>query len=154
MININFICHGNICRSTMAESIMTHLIDINGVSGFFTIASSATSTEEIGNPPHPGTVRVLKQHKIDTVDHFATQITRDIANDANYLIVMDQNNIYNLKRLIDKEDYSKIHLLLSFAGLKKSIADPWYTENFESTYDDVFLGCKELLKYLMKKFEN
>jgi protein-tyrosine phosphatase len=137
----------------MAESIMTHLIDINGVSGYFNITSSATSREEIGNPPHPGTVDILKKHRINVVPHSAIQITREAANEANYLIVMDQNNIYNLKRLIDKEDFCKIHLLLSYAGLNKAIADPWYTGNFVETYNDVLLGCKELLKKLITILE-
>ena len=136
MVNINFICHGNICRSTMAESVMTHLININGVAGYFNIKSSATSREEIGNPPHR-----------------AVQITEDDASEADLLIVMDQHNIYNLKKLIYKEDFSKIRLLLSYANLDRSISDPWYTGNFKQTYDDVLLGCKALLKDLIKDFD-
>jgi protein-tyrosine phosphatase len=138
----------------MAESVMTHLIDINGVKGFFNITSSATSREEIGNPPHPGTVEILKKHKIAIVPHSAIQITRDDANDADFLIVMDQNNIYNLKRLIDKQDYPKIYLLLSYAGFKRAIADPWYTGDFDVTYQDVILGCKELLKSLIPTLDS
>ncbi|MGH4037908.1 MAG: low molecular weight protein-tyrosine-phosphatase [Sphaerochaeta sp.] len=153
MVNINFICHGNICRSTMAESVMTHLININGVSGYFNIKSSATSREEIGNPPHRGTVDILKLHKVKLVPHRAVQITKDDASEANILIVMDQNNVYNLKKLIYKEDFSKIRLLLSYANLDRSISDPWYTGNFKQTYDDVLLGCKALLKDLMKDFD-
>jgi protein-tyrosine phosphatase len=138
----------------MAESVMTHLIDINGVKGFFNITSSATSREEIGNPPHPGTVEILKKNKINVVPHKSVQITRDSAKDADFLIVMDQNNIYNLKRLIDIEDYKKIHLLLSYAESKNSIADPWYTGCFVETYDDVFLGCNKLLNYMMQSLDN
>ena len=137
----------------MAESVMTHLIAINGVDGYFSIQSSATSREEIGNPPHIGTVDILKDHRIPIVPHRAIQITRESANDADLLIVMDQNNIYNLKKLIDKEDFVKIKLLLSYAKLDRAIADPWYTGNFIQTYNDVLLGCKSLLKELMKDLD-
>lgn len=133
----------------MAESIMTHLIKLNGLYDKFIITSSATSREEIGNPPHFGTISVLKKHNIDLVPHVAKQITKFDARRANYLIVMDENNVFNLKRIINKEDYYKINLLLSFANISRYISDPWYTGNFEQTYDDVFLGCSSLLEYLM-----
>lgn len=134
----------------MAESVMAFLIEINGLSSFFNITSSATSREEIGNPPHPGTVEILRDHEISIIPHKAVQITKNDASEADYLVVMDHNNINNLKRIIDKKDYPKVHLLLSYAGLDRAIADPWYTGNFSETYNDVSLGCKELLKYLMK----
>ncbi|MBK5200666.1 MAG: low molecular weight phosphotyrosine protein phosphatase [Spirochaetaceae bacterium] len=150
MIKINFICHGNICRSTMAEMIMTYLVNESHTKNLFEINSSATSREEIGNPIHRGTIKILKKNKIPIFPHRAVQITTQEAQKANLLICMDKNNISNLKRIINLEDYSKIKLLLNYANLDRDIADPWYTGNFEDTFNDVLLGCKFLLQELLK----
>lgn len=148
MIKINFICHGNICRSTMAESVMTHLIKQNGLENKFNIKSSATSCEEIGNPPHQGTQTILKKNNIKVIDHRATQITKEDAKMADFLVCMDSNNINNLKKIINKEDQRKISLLLSWANEERAIADPWYTLNYETTFEDVYKGCYSFLEYL------
>lgn len=150
MIRINFICHGNICRSTMAESVMTHLVKKNNLLDKYEITSSATSTEEIGNPPHYGTVSKLNEENIPCIAHRAKQITKKDAHSSDYLICMDNNNVRNLKRLINREDYNKISLLLSWAGEERNIADPWYTGNFDETFNDVYEGCIALLDKLEK----
>lgn len=150
MIKINFICHGNICRSTMAESVMSELVKNANVENLFQISSSATSREEIGNSIHWGTIEVLKKNNIPVIPHRAIQITKKTANDCDLLICMDNNNIHNLKRIISSSDYSKIRLLLNYANLNRDIKDPWYTGNFDETFSDVLLGCQSLLKSLIK----
>ncbi len=148
MINIMFICHGNICRSTMAQSYFTHLVNSEGLEDKFIIDSSATSREEIGNPPHYGTRDILKKNNIKLIKHHAKQITSKEAGEANYLICMDSNNIRNLKRIIKKDDFFKISLLLDYTSLNRDIADPWYSGNFEQTFQDIKMGCQELLKHI------
>lgn len=150
MIKINFICHGNICRSTMAESVMRELVKKANVDELFQISSSATSREEIGNSIHWGTIEVLKKNNIPIIPHRAIQITKEAANDCDLLICMDNNNIHNLKKIISSYDYHKISLLLEYANLNRDIKDPWYTGNFDETFSDVLLGCQCLLKSLIK----
>ncbi len=144
MIKILFICHGNICRSTMAQSIFAHLA--RGRS--YGIDSAATSREEIGNPPHPGTVRKLREMGIPCIPHQARQITPADYRNFDYILAMDSQNVRNLHRLLGGDPEGKIHKLLSFAGMQRDIADPWYTGNFDETYEDVVTGCRALLAYL------
>ncbi|XVG95956.1 low molecular weight protein-tyrosine-phosphatase [Eubacteriales bacterium KG127] len=157
MNKILFICHGNICRSTMAESIMTHLVKESGLENEFKIYSAATSREEIGNPPHPGTVRKLKEKNIPLVPHKAVQMTRKDYDSYDYLIAMDKNNLRNMKKFVGNDPDTKVSLLLSHSGASRNdsnlieIADPWYTGNFDETYDDIMEGCKGLLKELYRK---
>ncbi len=148
MIKVLFICHGNICRSTMAESVMTHIIKQNGLEEQFIVASAATSTEEIGNPPHYGTVRKLKEVGIPLIPHRAVQMTRKDYEAYDYLIGMDDANIRNMKRIAGGDPDGKIYKLLEFADSNASVADPWYTGDFEVTYRDVLKGCQGLLDYL------
>ncbi len=151
MVKVMFVCHGNICRSPMAQSIFSHLVKEKNLDSYFQIDSSATSREEISNPPHYGTINILKKNNIELIEHKAYQITKDIAKEYDYLICMDKNNIYNLKKIIDKSDYNKISLLLSYSGINRDIRDPWYTNNFKETYDDIYLGCTNLLNFIIKK---
>ena len=148
MIKVLFICHGNICRSTMAESVMTYLVNERGISDKFYIFSAATSTEEIGNPPHYGTVRKLREVGIPVVPHRAVQLTKADYDKYDYLIGMDSANIRNMTRICGGDPQGKIRRLLSFAGKERDIADPWYTGNFDETYSDVLEGCLALLAYL------
>lgn len=148
-IKVLFICHGNICRSTMAEMVMKHLVREEGLSSQFYIDSAATSREEIGNNVHPGTRRKLKQMNIVCEDHRARQVTKKDYDAFDYLIVMDTNNIRNLMRILGGDPEQKVSKLLDFTERKGgSIADPWYTGNFDLTYDDVLDGCKGLLQNL------
>ena len=148
MIKILFICHGNICRSTMAESVLSHMISQRGLSNDFHIASAATSREEIGNPPHHGTVRKLREVGVPVVPHRAVQMTKKDYEAYDYLIGMDDWNIRNMQRITGGDPQNKIYKLLEFANSTRDIADPWYTGNFDVTYDDIMEGCEALLKKL------
>lgn len=150
MIKILFVCHGNICRSTMAESIMTYLIRQQQLENSFYIYSAATSREEIGNPPHYGTVNKLRKVRIPLVPHRAVQMTRQDYNQYDYLIGMDTANIRNMTRIAGGDNDGKIYKLLSFAGSGRDVADPWYTGDFDATYTDVIEGCSGLLKHILE----
>lgn len=148
MIKILFICHGNICRSPMAEFVMRDLIKKEHLEQEISVASAATSTEEIGNDIHHGTKKKLMEQGIPFQKRQAIQIRKEDYDKYDYLIGMDQYNITNMKR-IWKDPENKIHLLLEFAGVNRNIADTWYTGNFDETYDDILIGCQGLLRYLM-----
>lgn len=151
MIKILFVCHGNICRSTMAESVMSYLAARRGLSDRFNIASAATSREEIGNPPHHGTVRKLREVGIPLIPHRAVQMTKKDYEIYDYLIGMDDWNIRNMQRITGGDPEHKIYKLLEFAGSTRDIADPWYTGNFDVTYEDIAEGCEALLDKLQGK---
>ena len=151
MIKVLLSCHGNICRSTMAESILTDLVDQAGLSACIEINSAATSREEIGNPPHYGTVNKLREKRIPLVPHRAVQMTSADYDYYDYLIGMDSANIRNMTRIAGGDPQGKIYKLLPLAGVSRDVADPWYTGDFEETYQDVMLGCKALVQILMDK---
>ena len=148
MIKILFVCHGNICRSTMAESVMTHLLSRRGLSDQLQVASAATSREEIGNPPHHGTLRKLREVGIPVVPHRAVQMTRKDYEEYDYLIGMDDWNIRNMQRITGGDPEHKLYKLLEFADSTRDIADPWYTGNFDATYNDIMEGCEGFLDKL------
>ena len=149
MIKILFVCHGNICRSTMAESVLSHMVSQRGLSNDFHIASAATSREEIGNSPHHGTVRKLREEGIPVIPHRAVQMTKKDYETYDYLIGMDDWNIRNMQRITGGDPEQKIYKLLEFAGSRRDIADPWYTGNFDVTYADIIEGCEALLEKLV-----
>ncbi len=144
MKKILFVCHGNICRSPMAEFVMKDLCKKEGIDAF--IASAATSTEEIGNPVHYGTRRKLSEYGISTEGKYAIQLTKSDYRKYDYIIGMDTANIRNILRIFGSDPEYKVYKLLSFAGEGGDIADPWYTGNFNETYDDVLRGCKALIE--------
>ena len=148
MKNILMICHGNICRSPMAEYVMQHMVEERHIAHKYHIESAATSREEIGNDVHHGTKRKLREVGIACPRRAARQVTRQDYDDYDYLIVMDQMNIRNLHRIIGSDPDHKVYKLLEFAGSSRDIADPWYTGNFDETYRDVIAGCEGFLKYL------
>ena len=153
MIKILFVCHGNICRSPMAEFILKDMVQKRGIADHFYIASAATSTEEIwngiGNPVYPPAREELAKHGIGCAGKRAVQVTKADYENYDYLICMDSNNLRNLSRIIGPDKDGKVSLLLDYAGRKgQSIADPWYTGNFALTYVDVVEGCEGLLNYL------
>lgn len=150
MIKILFVCHGNICRSTMCESYFTYLVQQRGLSALFDIQSAATSREEIGNSPHYGTVRKLREEGIAVVPHRAVQMTAADYKKYDYLIGMDSANIRNMQRIAGGDPQGKIRKLLSFAGMERDVADPWYTGDFDATYWDTVAGCTALLDFLQK----
>ena len=131
----------------MAEFVFRDMVKKLGIDDKFLISSSGTSTDEIGNPPHFGTVNKLNEVGVPLVEHFATQLKGKDLEDYDYFIGMDSANIKNMKRIL-KNGYEKIFSLLSFAGENRDIADPWYTGNFDETYEDVVKGLTGFLKYL------
>ncbi len=149
MIKILFICHGNICRSPMAEFVMKDMVKKAGLESRFQIASAATSTEEIGNPVHRGTREKLRQVGISCAGKTARQLTRSDYAAYDYLIGMDTWNIRNMHRMLGGDPDKKIYKLLEFAGSTQDVADPWYTGDFETTYQDVVAGCQGLLSKIM-----
>ena len=153
MIKVLFICHGNICRSTMAQFVFQDMVNDQGLKDKFYIDSAATSREEIGNPPHHGTVNKLRQEGIPVLKHRAIQMTKQDYEEYDYIIGMDTANIRNLNRMLKGDPEGKIYKLLSFAGSGRDIADPWYTGDFDKTYDDVLEGCEGFLEYLYEKGE-
>ena len=148
MIRVLFICHGNICRSPMAEFLLKSMVQEKGISDQFYIASAATSTEEIGNPVHYGTRKKLSEYGISCNGKYAVQMTRADYDRYDYLIGMDQWNIRNMQRIVGKDEKGKIRRLLDFTDHPRDIADPWYTGNFDITYEDIREGCEALLRYL------
>ena len=147
MTKILFVCHGNICRSTMAEYVMRHLVAEAGLGERFFIDSAATSAEEIGNPVHHGTRRKLAEVGIPCGGHRARQMTRADYNAFDLLIGMDEANRRNMLRILGGDPAGKVSLLLDWCG-GGAIADPWYTGNFDDTYRDVLRGCRALLEKL------
>ncbi len=153
MIKVLFICHGNICRSTMAESVFTYMVQQRHLEEQFEINSAATSREEIGNGPHYGTVNKLRQEGIPVVPHRATQMTKSDYDYYDYLIGMDTANIRNMNRIAGGDSDDKIYKLPSFANVTRDIADPWYTGNFDETYEDIVRGLEAFLEYLRERGE-
>ena len=177
MIKILFVCHGNICRSPMAEFVMKKLVrDISSsakqvttntalTAADFEIASAATSTEEIGNPVYPPARRMLASHGIDCSGKTARQMTVADYNHYDYIVLMDQNNLRNLRWILPRDIYErelaqykdardsrvgKVSLLMDWAGKNRDVADPWYTGDFEATWQDVNEGCSAMLKAICK----
>lgn len=148
MLKVLFICHGNICRSTMAQYIAQHLVTQSGMESNFYIDSAATSREEIGNPVHYGTRRKLEAEGIFCGDHRARQLKKSDYDEFDFLIGMDTQNIRNMYRILGEDPEQKVYKLLDFTERKGDIADPWYTGNFDLTYRDVLDGCRGLLKFI------
>ena len=146
MIKVLFICHGNICRSPMAEFLFKKLIIDKGLEDEFEIASAATSTEEIGNPVHYGTRRILDRFGIDYSKKRAYQITRNDVQYYDYIIGMDSYNLRNLERMFGKNN--KFSLLLDYPILYRDVLVPWYTGDFNSTYNDINIGINAFYDYL------
>ena len=153
MVKVLFVCHGNICRSTMSQFVLQDMVNKRGLADLFVIDSRATSTEEIGNPPHRGTIRKMREEGIPVLPHRATQITWKDYDDFDYIIGMDTWNMRNLNRMLKGDPEGKVYKFLSFAGSGRDIADPWYTGNFDVTYDDVVEGCEGFLDYLEEQGE-
>ena len=150
MIKILFVCHGNICRSPLAEFLLKDRLSKGNYKNQYEVASAATSTEEIGNPVHPGTRRILNSLGINCSGKRARQMTKADYLHYDYLIAMDSNNIRNILRMIGTDEEHKVFRLLDITEHPRDIADPWYTGNFTDTYDDIMEG----LDTLMDKLEN
>lgn len=151
MIRILFVCHGNICRSTMAQFVFQDMVNRRGLREQFHIESAGTSTEELGNPVHYGTRRVLDRLGIDCSEKRARQLKRADYDKFDYLIGMDYANIRNMERMCGGDPEHKLSLLLEHTKRGGGeVADPWYTGDFETTYRDVKEGCEGLLEEVLQ----
>lgn len=148
MIRILFVCHGNICRSPMAEFIMKKMVMERNAEDRFRIESAATSTEEIGNPVYPPAKRILAAHGIQCEGKRARQIRQEDYGQFDYLIGMDQANLTNMKRFFHGDPEGKLSLMMDYTSRQGNVADPWYTGDFQTTWEDVTEGCRGLLAYL------
>ena len=148
MIKILFVCHGNICRSTMAQFVFQDMVDRAGRADEFVIDSAATSREEIGNPPHRGTVNKLREVGVPVLPHRARQIERAEYDAWDRIVYMDAENARGLRRILDDDPNGKCVRLLDFTNSPRDVADPWYTGDFDATYRDVVAGCEGLLNSL------
>lgn len=151
MTKVLMVCHGNICRSPMAEFILIHMLKKAGLEGDCLVDSMATSYEEIGNPVHHGTRQVLKEHNIKCLEHRAARMRREDYGRYDLILGMDTNNIRNIMRIIGDDPDNKVHLLLDYSDNPRDIADPWYTGDFDTTYADITEGCEALIKHLYGK---
>ncbi len=150
MFHILFVCHGNICRSPMAEFVMKDLVKKAGLESQFHIESAATGTEELGNPVYPPARRKLKEHGIDCSGKTARQLTRADYEKFDLLVGMDSANLRNMQRICGEDAEEKIHLLMDFTARPGDVADPWYTRDFEVTWRDVLEGCQGLFESIMR----
>ena len=151
MVRILFICHGNICRSPMAEFLLKDMVSKRGLSAGFEIASAATSREEIGNPVHHGTRNKLAKLGISVAGKTAVQMTKKDYDHYDYVIAMDDNNMRGVERIVGRKDLPKAHKLLDFTGRPGNIADPWYSGDFNEAFRDIDEGCRGLLAFLEKE---
>ena len=151
-IKVAFVCHGNICRSPMAQYIFQDLVNKNHLENYFVVDSMATSSEEIGAGIYPNAREQLFKHNIRGYEtHRAKQFTTKDYETFDYVLVMDEENMYGTKWLIGKDDKNKVYKLLDFTKEKGDIEDPWYTRNFDKVFNQIDNGCKCLLEYLKQK---
>ena len=147
MIRILFVCHGNICRSPMGEFLLKALVKAKGLEDQYHIESAAVSREEIGNPIYPPAKRCLHQHGVwFDAEKRARQVTRADYDRFDRIICMDYSNLRLIRRIIPDDPDGKIHLMMSYAGISRDVADPWYTGDFERTFQDLLVGCEAMLK--------
>ncbi len=153
MIKVMFVCLGNICRSPMAEFVLKDMVKKRGLENNLCIRSSATSSEEVGNDIHYGTRNKLTQEKIPFEKRRATKLRKEDYDEYDYIIGMEKSNIINIKRIVGEDIDNKIYRLLDFSDKPRDIADPWYTGNFDITFNDIVEGCNGFLDYLKNKNE-
>ena len=155
MIKIMFVCHGNICRSPMAEFIFKKLVSERGLSQKFIIASSATSTEEIwdgiGNPVYPPAKAELESHGISCDGKRSVLLTKSDYNKYDLFVGMDSANVRNMHKIFGRDSENKIHKLMEFTPRGGDVADPWYSDRFDVAYNDIYDGCTGLLQFLKEK---
>lgn len=150
MHRIMFVCHGNICRSPMAEFIMKDIVNKAGCGNEYFIASSATSTEEIGNNIYPPAQKELNRRGVPFVSHYAVQLKASDYDKYDLFVIMDRNNEFNICRIFKDDSEHKIHRLLEYAGRNDDVSDPWYSRKFDVAFDDIYEGCMGLFEYLQK----
>ena len=148
MIKIMFVCHGNICRSPMAELVLRNMLREKGMEDKASVCSRATSTEELGNPVYPPARAELAKHGISSDGKYSIQLKASDYNEQDLLIGMDSANIRNMHRMLGGDPDSKIIKFMTFAGEDRDVADPWFTGNFDVTYRDVVSGCSKIIEYI------
>ena len=148
MKKIMFVCHGNICRSPMAEFIFKDMLVKKGIQDDFVVASSATSTEEIGNPVYPPAKAELAKHGISCDGKRAVQVKKSDYDKYDLFVVMDSNNMRNISRIFGDDPECKVHKLMDYTARGGDVADPWYSYRFDVAYQDIYEGCEALLKTL------
>lgn len=153
MIKVLFVCLGNICRSPMAEFVMKDLVKKQGLETEFQIESAATSSEEVGNGIHYETMAKLKEKQISYGDKKARRLTKEDYEKFNYILGMETSNIRNIYRIIGEDSKNKVYRLLDFSQNPRDIADPWYTGNFDVTFEDVLEGCQAFLEFVKKEMK-
>lgn len=150
-MRVLFVCLGNICRSPMAEAVMRDLVENNGLSDKITVDSAATSRWHVGEAPHKGTLSKLKEYQISTTGIKARQLQEGDFEQFDYIIGMDSSNVRNIREMLGQPDHPKIFRFLDLTPHKKDVPDPYYTGDFQETYDLVKEGCEVLLKKIMKE---
>lgn len=152
MIKILFVCYGNICRSPMAEMIFKHLIKEKGVEKDFVVDSMATSDEDSrwSSPIYSKTKEVLRKHNVFFTEHYATQMTKHCYDNYDYIIGMEDRNVRDILNIVGRDTDNKVYRLLDFTDKPSDIDDPWYHRNFDKTFNDIMLGCQNLLEKLLK----
>lgn len=149
MINVMFVCLGNICRSPMAEFVFKDYVKKMGKENEFYIESSGTSNEEFGNPVHYGTVRKLNDEGIRMTDRTARKLTKEDYEKFDYILGMEERNIYSIYGIVGNDRAGKVSRLLDYSSKPRDIADPWYTGNFDKTYTDIVEGVEAFYEYLV-----
>ncbi len=150
MIKLLFVCHGNICRSPMAEFVMKRMVKEKGLEKDFVIASAATSREELGNPVYPPARRKLLEHGISCSGKTARQMTAEDYEFYDYILIMDRNNERDIRRIVRSDPQQKIRRLMDYTERPRDVADPWYTGDFEQTWQDINEGCRALLDAILE----
>ena len=153
-VRILFVCHGNICRSPMAEFIMKKLVADRGLSGEFRIESCATSNEEIGNDVYPPAKDELRRQGIPFTKRCARRMTSADYDMFDFIVAMDYQNLRNMERFVNGDPQRKVSLMMTHAGEDRGVADPWYTDNFSITYDDLHRACEGLLEEITRSRED
>ena len=150
MLKVLFVCLGNICRSTMAEYVFKDMVKKENMQDKFFIDSAGTSNESVGDPVYYDTRRKLNEMNIECGNHIARKITKEDYEKFDYIIGMEERNIVNIKRIVGEDTKNKIYKLLEFSENPRDIADPWYTGNFDRTYDDIVEGLTYFIRFLRK----